>query len=114
MHVRGLSAGVQMLRVTIDKKTSLITLKLEGRIAGDWVDELERAWLEEAGRSKLMKVDLTGVTFVDDEGKRLLARMVEQGSNLYATDCMNRSIIEEITRKRHRHAGNGLRYSLHS
>jgi len=103
-----------MLRVTIDKDTSLITLKLEGRIAGEWVDELERAWLEEAGRSNLIKVDLTGVTFVDEEGKKLLGRMVERGSNLYATDCMNRSIIEQITRKRYTHAGNGLRYSLHS
>ena len=103
-----------MLRVTIDRDVSLITLKLEGRIAGEWVGELERAWLEEAGRSRLTSIDLTGVTFVDEEGKKLLGRMVEGGSNLYATDCMNRSIIEEITRKRHPHAGNGLRHSLQS
>ena len=103
-----------MLRVTIEEDTSLITFKLEGRIAGEWVDELERAWLEEAGRSKCLKVDLTGVTFVDEEGKKLLGRMVEQGSNLHATDCMNRSTIEEISRKRHSHAGNGLNHSLHS
>ena len=103
-----------MLRVTIDKDTSLITFKVEGRIAGEWVGELERAWIEEAGRSKPIKVDLTGVTFVDEEGKKLLGRMAEHGSNLYAIDCMNRSIIERITRKRHPHAGNGLRHSLHS
>ena len=103
-----------MLRVTIDKDPSLTTFKLEGRVAGEWVNELERAWVAEAGRSKFIKVDLTGVTFVDEEGKKLLGRMVEQGSNLYATDCMNRSIIEEITRQRHPHAGNGLRHSLHS
>lgn len=101
-----------MLRVTIDKDESLITFKLEGRITGEWVDELERAWLEESGRRKLTKVDLTGVTFVDEEGKKLLGRMVEEGSNLYATDCMNRSIIEEITRKRHAHTDNGLRNPL--
>jgi len=103
-----------MLRITIDKGTSLMTFKLEGRVAGEWVDELERAWLEEAGRGKLINVDLTGVTFVDEEGKKLLGRIVERGSNLYATDCMNRSIIEQIMRKRHPHAGNGLNHSLHS
>ena len=99
-----------MLKVTVHKDTSPTTLKLEGRIAGEWVDELERAWLAEADRSTLIKVDLTGVTFVDDEGKKLLGRMIERGSNLYATDCMNRSIIEEIKRKRHLHAGNGLHH----
>jgi hypothetical protein len=105
--------GKQMLRVTIDRDASLITFKLEGRLAGEWVDELERAWAE-TGQAKLIKVDLTGVMFVDEEGKKLLGRMLEEGSNLYATDCMNRSIIEQLKRKRHPHAGNGLHNSLHS
>jgi hypothetical protein len=103
-----------MLKITIDKDRGPITFKLEGRVAGKWIGELERAWLVEADGSKLIKVDLTGVTFVDEEGKKLLGRMVEQGSSLYATDCMNRSMIEQITHKRHRHAGNGLHNSLHS
>jgi hypothetical protein len=102
-----------MLRVSIDRDGSLITFKLEGKVAGEWVDELERAWLA-ADRSMLIKVDLTGVTFVDEEGKKLLGRMVAQGSSLYATDCMNRSIVEQITRKRDPRAGNGLHNSLHS
>jgi len=103
-----------MLRVTIDEDTSLITFKLEGRIAGKWVDELERAWLAEDDRGKLIKVDLSGVTFVDEEGKKLLGRMFERESSLYARDCMNRSIIEEIKRKGKSHAGDGLHRSLHS
>jgi anti-anti-sigma regulatory factor len=103
-----------MLRVTVDEDTSVITFKLEGRIAGEWIHELERAWLAQLDQSKVIKVDLTGVTFVDGEGKRLLGRMVERGSNLYATDCMNRSTIEQIRRKRQPHAGNGLQVSLHS
>ena len=103
-----------MLRVTIDEDTSLITFKLEGRITGEWVNELERAWLAEDDLGKLIKVDLSGVTFVDEEGKKLLGRMFERGSSLYARDCMNRSIIEEIKRKGKPHAGNGLRKSLHS
>jgi anti-anti-sigma regulatory factor len=96
-----------MLRVTIGREMSPITFKLEGKIAGEWVDELERAWLAAADRSGLIQVDLTGVTFVDEQGKKLLGRMVEQGSNLYATDCMNRSIIEQIARKHHPRTGNG-------
>jgi hypothetical protein len=103
-----------MLRITVHKDRSRTTLKLEGRVAGEWVDELERAWLTEADRGQLIKVDLSGVTFVEEDGKKLLGRMFERGSNLYATDCMNRSIIEEIKRKGHPHAGNGVQDSLHS
>ena len=91
-----------MLRITVHKDTSPTTLELEGRIAGEWVDELEQAWLTEAKLGKLVKVDLSGVTFIDEKGKKLLARMFERRSNLYATDCMNRSIIEEIQREGHR------------
>ena len=88
-----------MLRITVQKDASLTTLKLEGKITGEWVGELERAWLTQTERTKAIKVDLTGVTFVAEEGKRLLSRMFEQGSNLEATDCMNRSFIEQLRRK---------------
>lgn len=97
-----------MLKITVQKDASLITLKLEGKVAGEWVDELERAWLAQADGTKPVKVDLTGVTFVAEEGKRLLDWMFEQGSILYAEDCMNRSIIEQIRRKHHQHAADGL------
>jgi len=103
-----------MLRITVHKDTSPTTFELEGRIAGEWVDELERAWLTEADLGKLVKVDLSGVTFIDEKGKKLLARMFERRSNLYATDCMNRSIIEEIQRKGHPRSGNGLHNALRS
>ncbi len=101
-----------MLRITVQKDADLTTLKLEGKIAGDWVGELERAWLGEADRTKSITVELTGVTFVAEEGKKLLGWIFEQGSALRATDCMNRSIIEEIRRKHYRHSSNGLLHNL--
>jgi hypothetical protein len=88
-----------MLRITVYKNASLITLKLEGKIAGAWVGELERAWLDQADQKKLVRVDLSGVTFVAEEGKGLLGRMFERGSTLEANDCMNQSLIEQIRRK---------------
>jgi len=101
-----------MLKITVQKDASLITLKLEGKVVGEWVDELERAWLAQADGTKPVKVDLTGVTFVAVGGKRLLSWMVEQGSTLYAEDCMNRSIIEQIQRKHHPRAADGLSHNL--
>jgi outer membrane protein len=101
-----------MLRITIQKDVNLITLKLEGKLARVWVDELERAWLAEADRTKSMKVDMSGVTFVDEEGKKLLGWIFEQGTVLHATDCMNRSIIEAIRRRHHRSTVDGVLKSL--
>jgi len=89
-----------MLRITVQNDASLMTLKLEGKIAGEWVDEVERAWLAQGDRTKAIKVDLTGVTFVAEEGKKLLGLMLKQGSTLEAKDCMNRSLIEQL---RHKH-----------
>ena len=57
-----------------------MTLKLEGRIAGRWVNELEKECKKYiCNRSKLSKLslDLFGVTFVDDQGIKMLRAMVE-------------------------------------
>jgi len=101
-----------MLRITVHKDADLTTLKLEGRIVGEWVDELERAWLAANDRTSPIKVDLSGVTFVEEEGKRVLAWVFEQGATLFATDCMNRSIIEEIRQRHRRFKASGGLHSL--
>jgi anti-anti-sigma regulatory factor len=62
-----------MLRISeTDNDNSHVILRLEGRIIGPWVGELERASerIVNAGRS--LKLDLTEVSYVDREGVRLL------------------------------------------
>jgi anti-anti-sigma regulatory factor len=44
-----------------------------------------------------MRVDLSGVSFVDDKGRQLLAQMFQDGVELRAAGVMTRGIIEEIT-----------------
>jgi hypothetical protein len=39
------------------------------------------------------------VTFIDDKGKDLLAEMYQHGTELVAEGCMNKAIVEEITRE---------------
>ena len=71
---------------------------VEGMLSGVWVDELERCW-REARRSSNgdpVCVDLSGVSFVDDKGRRLLAQMFRAGVELRAVGVMTRGIIEEI------------------
>src|ERR1039458_1241540 len=76
------------------------TFKLEGKLTGPWVRELEQAWATSSGAApdRTLTVDLADVTFIDYAGKRLPARMHESGATLVAHSPMNRCIVDEIAR----------------
>jgi hypothetical protein len=56
-------------------------------------------------------VDLSGVTFVDEEAKRLLKRIIEQDGELRANDVITSGIIEEVGRLSSRLQEEGLQKS---
>jgi hypothetical protein len=93
-----------MLKITIDNAVNAATLKLEGRLAGPWVGELERSWraVKEDSQDKPVMVDLCEVTFVDAEGRKLLSWMYEQGARLRTFGCMAKGIVEEIVQQHSR------------
>lgn len=92
-----------MLKITQhrDAASKSVSFMLEGRLAGPWVEELDTCW--RSGGANLQSrtvVDLTGVTFVDADGRALLTRMWQQGAELRAAGCLTRCIVEEITASR--------------
>ncbi len=88
-----------MLKITIHTTDSGTRIGLEGRLAGPWLTELNRCWQDlKARRSPPFVVDLTGVTFIDGQGKALLAGMWRERAELHATGCCTKSIVEEITK----------------
>ncbi len=87
-----------MLRITITTRPEGVTVVLEGRLAGPWVEELARCWraptaTQDAG---LVCVQLDAVTFIDAAGKELLRTVHTEGATLAASGCMTRAILEEI------------------
>jgi anti-anti-sigma regulatory factor len=88
-----------MLKITVrrDAESESVTFLLEGRLTGPWVEELERCWREilESGTGSLV-VDLADVTFIEQAGKVLLARMWRDGAKLLAAGCCTKSIVQEI------------------
>jgi hypothetical protein len=66
-----------MLLITTETARFERTLRLEGRLAGPWIDELARTWGEvHAVRGAgLIRVDLDGVTYVSPSGKSFLRRI---------------------------------------
>ena len=97
-----------MLKITFNDTPDSTNVKLEGKLSGPWVDELERSWTEHSPHaSGAVIIDLSGVTYIDSEGKRLLSRMVEKGVCLEGTRLMTRYVIDEITRAGVRSGKNG-------
>ncbi len=89
-----------MLKITTQSDPDRVRLKLDGKLAGPWVEELARTWEATTGGSERrpIVVNLSEVTFIDADGKRLLARMFQQGAELEAGGCMTKCVIEEIKR----------------
>jgi len=86
-----------MLKITPHITGDSTRLVLEGRLAGPWVDELERVWQDsKQSIAGSLVVDLTGVTYIEQAGKGLLSRMWRDGAELLATGCCSRSILEDI------------------
>jgi ABC-type transporter Mla MlaB component len=68
-----------VLKITAASSNGTTTLTLEGRVAGDWVDELSRAVGEARREPGPLTLDLAQVTFVDGTGALLLRALSDSG-----------------------------------
>jgi anti-anti-sigma regulatory factor len=89
-----------MMKITTVTNAESITLQLEGRLAGPWVQELERCWVSSVADTRKREsffVDLSAVTYVDSEGKDLLKRLHRQGAKLVASGCFTNCLVNDIS-----------------
>ena len=88
-----------MLRVTVHDEMGSLRFKVEGRLAGALVQELKDCWQTTlAGQPRHeMCVDLTGVIFIDDAGKDLLAQLHRAGATLLASGVQMRAVVMQVT-----------------
>jgi ABC-type transporter Mla MlaB component len=77
-----------MLRITVQEGERAQTIKLEGKVVGPWVEELNRAWrsLATSVGTKKLQVDLSGVAFVDAKGRHLLREIYQRTNASFLTD----------------------------
>jgi hypothetical protein len=87
-----------VIRISEIRKGSKRRLLVEGTLAGDWVEVLEKSWLEAqtSHNGEPMRIDLSGVSWIDDKGRELLKRILQDGAQLRATGIMTRSVIKEL------------------
>ena len=80
----GNQRSIAVLRITRTEGVPTI-VRVEGRIAGAYVDELRRVVEPEVSRSAPVALVLSDVTFVDHRGAELLRALRAQGAEL--VDC---------------------------
>jgi anti-anti-sigma regulatory factor len=69
-----------MLKITpIDDQDSTLTFKFEGKLLEPWVAEVLNVCTPRDGRLGRISLDLSGLTFVDRAGAKLLKDLIRRG-----------------------------------
>jgi hypothetical protein len=79
-----------------------MVIKLEGRVAGPWANELGRLWEEKAPAiaKKKLSLDLRGTTYADAGGIKVLRTIYSQTKASILTGTpWTEYLAEEVTRK---------------
>ena len=90
--------NLTMFRTTIQSDPKTLTFRLEGRLTGPWVRELEDCWQSTRANAgtPVVRFDLTGLTFIDAAGKEFLAARYVEGAELIVAGCWMRALAAEI------------------
>jgi len=94
-----LKASRHTLKITIQNEDKAIAITLEGRVAGPWVAELSRVWVETAPQlgQKTVIIDLRNVMYADASGKQVLREIYSQThAKLIANSPWAQYLAEEI------------------
>ena len=89
-----------MFKATVEHHGELLTLRIEGRLSGPCLAELENCWRQimVTNGSHPVVVDLKEVTFVSVQAKQLLQQLCRAGAQLTGDGLMTRALVEQITR----------------
>lgn len=87
-----------MLKITLHDSASEFRLKLEGRLAGPWVKELELCWRTASSTTggRRTVVDLADVDFVDHPGEHVLSQMHAAGVELVGETPLICAMLEQV------------------
>ncbi len=100
-----------MLRITVQNGEKAQTIKLEGKVVGPWVEELERT-CQSVVRSlgaRELHLDLRGVGFVDAKGRGLLREMyLRTNARFLADSPLTRYFVEDAMRESEKNEHKGV------
>ena len=99
-----LRAESTVLRITVTDEPKEQRWTLQGRLSGPWVAQLKSNWEKSHGQNGTRNcvVDVSGVTFVDLDGERVLAAMIKDGAQFIATGVYTKHVLEMLEKRRQR------------
>ncbi len=84
-----------MLRITkVAEDSSTVTMKLEGKLASDWVPLLEGECLTCLKGKRKVLLDFSEVTFVDSRGAEVVNKLAGKGNKVVDCDELIKEMLE--------------------
>ena len=84
-----------MLRITASA-TEKVVLKLEGRLVGPWVDELTNIVFRSDGWCRPLEIEVSGLTFADDDGEKALSWLHEMGARFQGKGSYSKYLFDRL------------------
>jgi anti-anti-sigma regulatory factor len=85
-----------MLRITASETPTLVTLRLEGRIAADWVAELKNECQRRLNGRRRLHLDFQHVSFVDRSGALMLQELACEQLRIVNCPTLVRESLETV------------------
>jgi anti-anti-sigma regulatory factor len=84
-----------MLRISrVTDHDATTTLRVEGKLVGPWVGELNEVCVRQAAADGSVRLDLSAVSFVDDAGVKLLRELRGCGAKLAACSQLVAELLQ--------------------
>jgi ABC-type transporter Mla MlaB component len=87
-----------MIRISTKNEPRRITITIDGQLAGDDVDAVEKCCSEATGLKRQVRLFLREVSNIDTRGLTLLGRLAAKGFELSASGVYSSYIVEEVRR----------------
>ena len=87
-----------MLRITVEKDANRVVVYARGRLTGSSVSELEKCWrtISSFDTRDPIRLDLGGITSLDEDANVLLSEMAVKGVQFQADGPRMTSVAERI------------------
>ncbi len=81
----------------IKQDSENLTLKIDGKIEGPYVEELEQACNCACARNKkTITLDFSGVTFIDDEGLEALSKLKDERMEIVKCSAFIKTLLNDL------------------
>ena len=86
-----------MIRIMTATEPKLITITVDGELAGEYVDAVETCATQAMAQQRPTHLFLRDVSTIDESGRALLARLATKGVRLRAAGVYSSYIVAQIS-----------------